>query len=253
MEISLRHQTVVITGGAKRIGRAVALECAASGANVVLTYRNSQKEALETLETLHRLAPDQKFAAHPLEVSDGDAVLEFRNRVVADFGRVHGLVNCAGVFNRTPFETLSEADFDTSINANLKGPFLLCKAFGDHFLESGGGAIVNFADIYALRPLANFAPYCVSKAGVVMLTESLAKALTPTVRVNCLCPGTIFSPAEAHEGDEHEGDESALLRRIPMGRFGTGEEIAQTVVFLLGGPQFITGAILPVDGGQRLR
>lgn len=248
MEISLQNQTVIVTGAAKRIGRAVALECAASGANVVISYRHSQKEALETLETMRELAPEQKFAALALEVSNADAVLNFKNQVVAEFGRVDGLVNCVGIFNRTPFETLSEADFDASINANLKGPFLLCKAFGDHFLEKGGGSIVNFADIYALRPLTNFSPYCVSKAGVVMLTESLAKALAPKVRVNCICPGTIFSPSK-----EDEQDETALLHRIPMNRFGTGEEIARAVVFLLGGPQFITGAILPVDGGQRLR
>lgn len=113
-----------------------------------------------------------------------------------------------------------------------------------------GGSIVNMADIYAIRPLANYVPYCISKAGVVMLTQSLAKALAPNVRVNCLCPGTILLPSETQgEADE----ETELLKRIPFGRLGTVEEIAQAAVFLLAGPQFITGAILPVDGAQILR
>ncbi len=173
-----------------------------------------------------------------------------RTVAVTRYGRLDGLVNNAAIFRRTPFETLSEADFDDHINANLKGPFLMCKAFGDVFLEQGGGAIVNMADIYGLRPLANYLPYCVSKAGVVMLTQSLAKALAPSVRVNCICPGTILTPSQTqNEAD----DEESLIARIPMGRLGTAQEIAQTVVFLLGGPTFITGAILPVDGAQILR
>jgi NAD(P)-dependent dehydrogenase (short-subunit alcohol dehydrogenase family) len=165
-------------------------------------------------------------------------------------GPVFGLVNSAGVFRRTPFAAMTEADFDLHIGTNLKGPYLACKIFGEHFLENGGGAIVNFADIYGIRPLANYIPYCLSKAGVVMLTESLAKALAPTVRVNCICPGTILEPSEI----QGEADtETELVKRIPMGRLGTAEEIAQTVVFLLGGPNFITGAVLPVDGAQILR
>jgi NAD(P)-dependent dehydrogenase (short-subunit alcohol dehydrogenase family) len=109
---------------------------------------------------------------------------------------------------------------------------------------------VNIADIYGLRPLKNYIPYCISKAGVVMLTEALAKALAPAVRVNCLCPGTILVPSEPQGQND---DEASLTPKIPLGRLGSPEEVAAAVVFLIGGPQFITGAILPLDGAQRLR
>ncbi|MBW3638151.1 MAG: SDR family oxidoreductase, partial [Armatimonadetes bacterium] len=170
--------------------------------------------------------------------------------VFESYDNVSGLVNNAAIFRRTPFETLDIGDFDDHIATNLRAPFLLCRAFGTHFLTRNGGAIVNMADIYGVRPLANYVPYCVSKAGVVMLTQGLAKALAPRVRVNCLCPGTILTPSQTQgEAD----DEAELLKRIPFGRLGTPEETALAAVFLLGGPAFITGAVLPVDGAQILR
>jgi NAD(P)-dependent dehydrogenase (short-subunit alcohol dehydrogenase family) len=254
MTISLAGQTIVITGGAKRLGRAIALECAQSGAHVVITFRDSADEARQTVAEMQRIAPGARFEAFPLEVSDGAAVRALADEVCASFPNVSGLVNNAAIFARTPFETLSEADFDSHIAANLKGPFLLSKAFGDRFLQretaGEGGSILNIADIYGIRPLANYVPYCVSKAGLIMLTQSLAKALAPRVRVNCLCPGTILLPSQTQgEAD----DEADLIARIPVGRLGKTEEIAQTAVFLLGGPAFVTGATLPVDGAQSLR
>lgn len=202
------------------------------------------------MEELQSVAPEARFGAYQLEISDGEAVSRFADEVFREYEGVAGLVNNAAMFRRTPFETLVESDFDEHIATNLKGPFLLCRAFGQRFLKAGGGSIVNMADIYALRPLANYVPYCISKAGVIMLTQTLAKALAPQVRVNCLCPGTILLPSqEQGEADEEE----ELVKRIPFGRLGTTEEIALTAVFLLGGPQFITGAVLPVDGAQILR
>jgi NAD(P)-dependent dehydrogenase (short-subunit alcohol dehydrogenase family) len=250
LTISLAGQTIVITGGAKRLGRAIALECARSGAHVVITYRDSELEAQQTVAEMREIAPDSRFGAYSLEISDGKAVEAFCGRVFEEFPNVSGLVNNAAMFARTPFETLAEEDFDAHIAVNLKGPFLLCRAFGREFLQRGGGSIVNMADIYGIRPLANYVPYCISKAGVVMLTQTLAKALAPRVRVNCLCPGTILLPSQAQgEGDE----EAELIKRIPFGRLGEETEIAQTAVFLLGGPKFLTGTILPVDGAQILR
>lgn len=249
MTISLADQTIVVTGGARRLGRAIALECARSGANVAITFRTSQDEAQNCVEELKALAPAQRFEAFYCEVSEAHSVNELTQAVQRRFERVTGLVNCAAIFRRTPFDQLTEADFDDHIGANLKGPFLLSKVFGD-LMRPKGGAIVNLADIYGLRPLANYLPYCVSKAGLVMLTQGLAKALAPDVRVNCICPGTILPPSQVQgEADEEE----ELVKRVPMGRLGTPEEIAQTVAFLLGGPQFITGAVLTVDGAQILR
>ena len=254
-----------MTGGAKRLGREIALECARAGASVIITYRASETEARETIELLHSLDSTknetlhasipqkmkaQRFEMFRLEVSDANAVSRFTGEVFARFENVSGLVNNAAIFRRTPFDSLSEADFDAHIDANLKGPFLLCQSFGREFLKRSGGSIVNMADIYGIRPLGNYIPYCVSKAGLIMLTQSLAKALAPRVRVNCIAPGTILLPSE-DQGEMGETDE--LMRRIPFGRLGTEAEIAQAALFLLEGPAFITGVVLPVDGAQILR
>lgn len=267
---SLQDQTVVITGGAKRLGRAIALECARAGASVIITYRSSQEEARETVAlleevnsttvqattveaTIHSIPQKMKaprFGMFALEVSDAKSVARFTSEVFERFENVSGLVNNAAIFRRTPFESLDEADFDAHIDANLKGPFLLCRAFGREFLARNGGSILNMADIYGIRPLANYVPYCVSKAGLIMLTQTLAKALAPRVRVNCLAPGTILLPSET----QNENDEEAeLVKRIPFGRLGSESEIAQAALFLLCGPDFVTGVTLPVDGAQILR
>lgn len=253
MLITLEGETVVVTGGAVRVGRAIALACARAGANVAITYNRSRDEALATVEALKRAgetAGGTRYAAFQADVSQADQVDRLTREVIDSFGAVTALVNSAAIFRRTPFAGMNEADFDDHIAANVKGPYLLSKSFGDHFLEQGRGAIVNIADIHGLRPLKNYIPYCVSKAGVVMLTEALAKALAPAVRVNCICPGTILTPSETQGEDD---DAAALVTKIPMERLGDPEEIADAVLFLLGGPAFISGAILPVDGAQRLR
>ena len=249
MLISLAGQTVVVTGGARRLGRAIALECARAGADVVISYRTSQEEAAQTLQDLQNLAPDQRFAAYTLDVSRSDDVVKFVESIEAEFGGATALVNNAAIFERTPVGSWDEAAFDAHIDTNLKGPYLLSVGFARMFQSrENGGHIVNVADINAWRPLANYVPYGVSKAGLVMLTRGMAKALAPHVRVNCVCPGTITLP-----DDQAMGSETELVARIPMRRTGTAQEIAQSAVFLLGGPQFITGAILAVDGGESLR
>jgi NAD(P)-dependent dehydrogenase (short-subunit alcohol dehydrogenase family) len=254
MTFSLQGQSLVVTGGAVRVGRAIALHCAHAGANVAITYNHSEPEAHKTLSAMQALNHEGRFAAVAADVSRAADVENLKQRVLEELGGATALVNSAAIFRRTPFADMTEADFDDHIASNLKGPYLLSKAFGDLFVEQQRGAIVNIADIHGLRPLKNYVPYCVSKAGVIMLTQALAKALAPHVRVNCICPGTILLPSETQgEDDEYSDDEMHLRSRVPLGRFGTPEEIAQTVAFLIGGPQFISGAILPVDGAELLR
>jgi len=253
MVISLQGQTVVVTGGAVRVGRAIALACAQAGANVAITYNRSRDDALRTLsdlETAGKASGGTQYAAFQADVSKSEDVNRLADEVTAAFDSVTALVNSAAIFRRTPFEVMTEADFDDHIAANLKGPYLMSKRFGDLFVAQGHGAIVNIADIHGLRPLKNYIPYCVSKSGVVMLTQALAKALAPAVRVNCICPGTILTPSETQGEDD---DVASLVDKVPLGRLGEAQEIADTVVFLIGGPGFISGAILPVDGAQRLR
>ena len=251
MVISLSGQTVVITGGAKRLGRAIALECARAGADVAITFRHSQTEAARTVGEMEGIAPAQRFSAFRLDLTSNSEIENLVKTVAQKMGGASALVNNAAIFGRTPLAQLGEAGaaeaaFDAHLETNLRGPFLLSQRFAELFLRSGGGHIVNLADIHAHRPLANYIPYCVSKAGLVMLTQSMAKALAPDVRVNCICPGTIMLPEDAAQDE-------GLVARIPFGRAGTALEIAQSAVFLLGGPAFITGAVLNVDGGESLR
>ena len=246
MILSLIGKNILIVGGAKRIGRAVALECARSGANVAFTFHTSHVDADETLAELQLLAPPQKFAAFPLDVSLSEQWKRLAEDIERDFGGLSGLVFCAAIFKRTPLASLSEGDFDEHIAANLKGPFLGCQTFGSRLEE--GGSIVLFSDIHASRPLLNFIPYCTSKAGVEMLAKGFAKALAPRgVRVNCIAPGAILP------GENDEDSVEELVARVPMKRLGTLEEITQTVLFLLGGPKYLSGVIIPIDGGQLLR
>lgn len=245
MTISLAGKTVLVIGGAKRIGRAVALECARAGASVAFTFHMSRADANSTLDELKRLAPDQKHAAYQLDITRADEWKRLAEDVEQEFGALFGLVFCAAIFERTPLAQLDEDDFDRHVAANLKGPFLGCQTFGARLEE--GGSIVLFSDIYAQMPLANYIPYCASKAGVEMLAKGFGKALAPRVRVNCVAPGAILP------GENDEDDVLTLVARVPLQRLGSAEEVAQSVVFLLGGPSFVTGIVLPVDGGQRLR
>lgn len=253
MTISLQNEVIVITGGAVRLGRAISLECARAGAKIAITYNHSASEAAQTVDDLNAINPDSA-AAFQAELTDTKVLSQLPSKVLSHFGAVTALVNNAAIFQRTPFEETDaqdwEAAFDAHVNTNLKAPYMLCRYFGEVFLQQEKGSIVNIADIHAQRPLKNYTPYCISKAGVVTLTQSLAKALAPHVRVNCIAPGTILLPSQTQgEAD----DEETLRERVPMKRLGTPEEIAQSVEFLLGGPKFITGHILTVDGGEHLR
>jgi len=253
MTLSLQNEVIVITGGAVRLGRAIALECARAGAKIAITYNHSADEAAQTINDLNQINPDCAVAFQA-ELTDTKVLSQLSAKVLSHFGTVTALVNNAGIFHRTPFEETNAQDwemaFDAHVNTNLKAPYLLAKYFGAIFLQQKKGQIVNIADIHAQRPLKNYASYCISKAGIVTLTESLAKALAPHVRVNCIAPGTILLPSQT----QGEADDEATLReRIPLQRLGTPEEIAQSVAFLLGGPQFITGQILNVDGAEHLR
>ncbi len=246
MPPSIHDKTILIIGGARRIGRGVALACAKMGANVAFTYHTSEADAHSTLEELRGVAPEQHFAALRLDITRGEEWASVAERVAEEFGGVFGVVVCAAIFKRTPPDVLTEADFDAHIAANLKGPFLACQTWGERVQE--GGAIVLFSDIYASRPLLNYIPYCASKAGVEMVGKGFAKALAPRgVRVNCVAPGAILPG----EGDEETRTE--LVARVPVGRLGKVEEVAETVLFLLAGPGFITGTTVVVDGGQLLR
>jgi NAD(P)-dependent dehydrogenase (short-subunit alcohol dehydrogenase family) len=242
--VDIEGKVALVTGAAKRVGRSIALALAERGAELVVHYRTSDREAQEVLALAKKLGGKPVAVRADLAVSaDIAAMVEVAMRA---FGRIDILVNSAAIFSRTPFLTLTEADWDRFLAVNLKAPFLLCRQVGEIMCRQGHGKIVNVADIAGTKVWADFIPYSVSKAGLLALTTGLAKALAPAVQVNAIAPGTVLLP------DGSMPDEQArAVGRVPLRRLGAPEDIARAAVYLVES-DFVTGEVLTVDGGQRL-
>lgn len=241
--MKLRGAVVLVTGGAKRVGRAIALRLARSGANVAITYNSSSKDAQQTVRDLRGLGVRaEAFKADNTNESQVKAAVK---KTVKRLGRLDVLVASAAVFERTPFETVTVKDWDFHMDTNLKGTFFFTKAAGDVMLKQGSGKIITIGDWAGLRPYKHYLPYCVSKAGVIALTKGLAKTLAPKIQVNCVCPGPVLLPP-----DMDAAEKKAVIAGTPLARIGSPEDIAAAVRFLVEDSDFITGAILPVDGGR---
>jgi pteridine reductase len=182
-------------------------------------------------------------------LGERSAAEELVGGVLDRFGRVDLLVNNASAFYPTPIGSITEEDWDTLVGSNLKGPLFLCQAMAVHLAQSGG-SIINMIDIHGERPLADYAVYSTAKAGLAMLTRSLARELAPEVRVNGIAPGAILWPV-SDDAEDAERRERQLLR-VPLGRKGEPGDIAETVLFLADRAPFITGQIIAVDGGRSL-
>ena len=237
-------KVALVTGAAKRVGRSIALALAERGAELVVHYHGSEREAHEVLARAKQWGGKPVAARADLSRSaDIDALVE---TAVRAFGRIDILVNSAAIFYRTPFATVTEADWDRFLTVNLKAPFLLCRRVGELMSRQGSGKIVNVADIAGAKVWAEYIPYSISKAGLLALTTGLAKALAPAVQVNAIAPGTVLLP----DGSSPEERERALAR-VPLKRLGSPEDIARAAVYLIQS-DFVTGEVLSVDGGQRL-
>jgi pteridine reductase len=233
----------LITGAARRVGKAIALALADRGAHVAITYNSSSAEAAATLREIEARGV-QGMALKGNITRSGD-VDTFVHQVIERFGRIDILVNNASNYYKTPFETLTEDQWDDLVGTNLKGTFLVSKRVGDEMLKAGSGKIINLADWAGFRPYQDYLPYCVAKAGVIALTTALAKTLAPHIQVNAVAPGPVMLPE-----DFSDSLREAIVRATPLKRIGAPSDIAQTVVFLVEGSDFITGAIIPVDGGR---
>ncbi|MBV8809341.1 MAG: SDR family oxidoreductase [Acidobacteriaceae bacterium] len=231
---------VLITGAAKRIGRAIAVELFRRGFQVAIHYHTSRREAEEVSRECSG-API--FQADLAKVDDlGRMFREIREH----FGLLNGLVNNAARFTRFDPLAITERDWDFIHEVNLKATFFCCQQAARQMKEAGGGRIVNISSLGGIRPWAEHVHYCASKAGVIMLTKALAKALAPEITVNSVAPGVILFG----EGDERS---ERMVQATPMHRPGTPEEVAQAVHFFLTAPEFITGQVLAVDGGLSQR
>jgi len=242
-EKSLSGKVALVTGAAKRIGRSVALRLAEEGADVIVNYRHSKDAAEEVVAQI--TAMGRRAAAIQGDVAKRADVGALLAAVDSDFGRLDILVNNAGMFFPAKFEDLTEEEWDTILEVNLKSQFLCSQVATRLLRQSGAGRIINFASLGGLLAWPAYTHYCVSKAGVIMLTRCLARALAPEITVNAIAPGTISFPGDAPELAED------FIRRAPLARTGGPEDIEDAVVFLAKSP-FVTGQVIVVDGGRTL-
>jgi NAD(P)-dependent dehydrogenase (short-subunit alcohol dehydrogenase family) len=242
----LSGKSAFVTGGAKRIGRGIALALARAGADVAIGYRKSQAEAAQTASEIAALG--RRAVALECNVRSEASVRAAVAAVAAEFGRLDVLVNNAALFASAPLESLPTAAWDEVFETNARGPFLVAREALPH-LRAKAGRIVNLGSLGGLHPWATHAHYCSSKAALHMLTKTMAKAFAPEVTVNCVAPGAI----EMEDGLPNPAERAArFAAKTPMRRNGTVEDIAEAVLFFATGPAFITGQILVVDGGLGL-
>jgi NAD(P)-dependent dehydrogenase (short-subunit alcohol dehydrogenase family) len=254
----LRGKTCLITGGAKRLGRASALALAQAGADIAITFRNSAREAQRTVVDLSSFGV-RAFALH-CDVTDETSIKSMMKEVGRELGRIDILVNNAANYSTAEFERLTLRQWDDIFASNTRGPFLVSRealkwmrrkrtgASGSKKIEAKIEAkIIHMGSLGGLRPWPTHAHYCSSKAALHMLTKVMARVLAPEIAVNAVAPGMI---------DLGEKSAAAFMKRMaketPMQRNGRGDEIAAAVLFFATAPQFITGQILAVDGGLGL-
>ena len=242
----IEGKTVLVTGAGRRLGAAIATGLHAAGMNVAIHYQHSESQARALAE---KLEADRAGSAslHALDLHRTSSLPGLIAEVVDTHGELHALVNNASSFYPTPLETSGESDWDDVVGTNLKAPYFLSQAAAPALRESGG-CIVNLADIYGLRPLPQHTIYNATKAGLIMLTQSLALELAPDVRINAIAPGPILWP----ETEVEPAAKDAILANTPLARCGEPDEIVAAMVFLLRDARFSTGVVLPVDGGRRL-
>jgi 3-oxoacyl-[acyl-carrier protein] reductase/pteridine reductase len=238
----LEGKTALVTGAAKRIGRSIALTLAEQGASVAITYLNSQSEAEQTVRDL--AAHDVDALAIRCDLQDPQGIDNMVAEVVDQFGRLDLLINNAGFFESVKLEEISVEQWDHIFATNTRAPFLVARAALPH-LRAVQGRIVNIGSLGGMHPWPTHGHYCTSKAGLHMLSQTMAKAWAPEVSVNCVAPGMIVQ-GEIEEAYEH------FARKTPMQRNGSAEDVAAAVLFFATGPSFITGQLLAVDGGLGL-
>ncbi len=242
--MELQGKVAVVTGGARRIGRAIALGLAEAGAHVAITYRTSSRGARVTARSIH--ASGVKDLALRVDQRSGDQVRKAVAKIRSHFGRIDILVNNASSFYSTPFPRVTEAQWEDLIGANLSGPWHFAQAVAPHLLRQRAGKVINIVDVSALSPWPSYLPYCTAKGGLVTLTLGLAKALAPHVQVNAIAPGPILFPPGLSRKERQRAVGRTLLKRV-----GSPDDIVEAVLFLLKS-DFVTGVVLPVDGGRRL-
>jgi len=242
----LAGKVALITGGARRVGAEIARTLHEHGMHLVIHYRSSKDDAhtLQAELEKHRPKSVSLVKGDLLKVAQLPGIVE---EAVAAFGRLDALVNNASSFYPTPVGQATEEQWEDLIGTNLKAPFFLAQAAAPYLMKNHG-CIVNIADIHGERPIKLYPIYSAAKAGLVMLTKSLARELAPEVRVNAIAPGTILWPEG--EAEVNEVQKQEMLARIPLRRSGNPDDIARTALFLIRDAEYINGQVIAVCGGR---
>ena len=241
----MKNRTVLITGAAKNIGATIAKELHSSGMKIIIHYNRSQKEATKLVDELNDLRENSAIKIQA-DLKKKECYSMLINAALDFTGKIDVLINNASAFYPTPLNDINEKKWNELININLKAPLFISKLAAES-LKENNGCIINNTDIHASNPLINHAIYCISKAGLIILTKSLAKELAPDIRVNAISPGAITWP-DVMDSKTKEN----IINQTVLKKMGNAEDIAKTVIFLIEGSSYITGQILNVDGGKTL-
>jgi pteridine reductase len=242
--MNLNEKVALVTGGAKRVGKAIAQALATRGCKLIIHYHTAQTDAEDTVRELQ--AANHAAIALQADITQEEEVDQLIAASIARFGRIDILVNNASVFFRTPIDTLTIEEWEQIIDVNLTGAFLCAQKIGLRMREWGWGHIINIADVAGLRPWADYVPYSVSKACVITLTQGLAMELAPEVMVNAVVPGPVLFQDDTPEVVRQREIEKTLVKRA-----GTPAEVADVVVFVAES-DYSTGSVFHVDGGRSL-
>jgi pteridine reductase len=247
MSESLSGKVVLVTGGAKRVGAAIARRLHREGAKLMVHYRGSEREAKSLRAELNAARPES-VALVQADLLDAAGLPEIVKNTLGRFERLDALVNNASAFFPTPVGDMTPANWETLVGANLRAPLFLSQAAAPH-LKKTGGAIVNITDIHADRPLKSYVIYSIAKTGLVGLTRSLARELAPEVRVNGVAPGAIVWP---EDGSWDDLTRQRIVSHTLLRRTGEPDDIARAVLYLLADAPYVTGQIIAVDGGRSI-
>ncbi len=242
----IKEKVALITGASRRVGAVIARTLHDQGMNVVLHYLSSHKEAEFLRDQLNNIRPDSAISL-ACNLHDIPALAQLIEQSIQPWGRLDALINNASTFYPTPVGAITEEHWDNLIGSNLKAPLFLAQNAASS-LKKSHGCIVNIADIHAERPLKDYTVYSVAKAGLIMLTKSLARELGPEIRVNAVAPGAILWPEKALE----ENVKQRIIAATALKRQGEPDDIARAILFLIRDADYISGTTITVDGGRTL-
>jgi len=240
------NKVVLITGAARRIGAETVRALHKKGMNIVLHYRNSAAEAKALQQELNSLRKDSIYTIQA-DLHDTEKFNDLISETEGVWGRLDALVNNASSFFPTKLGDITEEQWEDLLSSNLKAPFFLSQAAAEA-LKKTNGCIVNITDIHASKPLKDYPVYCIAKAGLLMMTKSLAKELGPDIRVNAVAPGAIMWPEDASELNDEIKEK--IISRTTLKRSGEPSDVAKAVLYFVKDATFVTGQIISVDGGR---